>query len=327
MTERPGTPAPDISVVTPVYRSGNCIPVLLERLTAVLYGLNRPYEVILVDDGSPDDTWEITRRAISAYPNVMAIQLMRNGGQAFATLCGLSHARGRIVITMDDDLQHPPGEIPRLLAELEGSPEIDCVFGCFQEKRHARYRNLGSRFMSWVMRSAFNLPRDFRSSSFRAMRRTLVRAILTHQTANPSMAVMILGCTSRVRNVMVEHAPRYAGTSHYTLSRQLRPALDGIINVSVAPLRAISYTGVAICGLSLVLIGVFLYKYFTGAIGVPGWTSVVVLLSFFAGIILFSLGVFGEYLVRILREVRGAPPFVERERSGGWVDGEGGPSR
>ena len=175
---------------------------------------------------------------------------MRNRGQAFATLCGLSHARGQFVITMDDDLQHPPGEIPRLLAELEGNRDLDCVFGCFLEKQHAAYRNFGSQVMRWVMQKAFSLPRDFRSSTFRAMRRTLVRAILDHRTANPSLAVLIFSSTSRIKSIAVEHAPRYAGKSNYTLAKQFRLALDGICNVSMFPLRAISLAGMAVCGLS-----------------------------------------------------------------------------
>ena len=320
MTEPSLSLGPDISVVIPLYRSGNCISALLEQLTAVLNDLKRSYEVILVDDGSPDDTWEIVRGAIPAYPQVTAIQLMRNRGQAFATLCGLSHARGQIVITMDDDLQHPPGEVPRLLAELEGNRDLDCVFGCFLEKRHAAYRNFGSQVMRRVMQKAFNLPRDFRSSTFRVMRRTLVRAVLDHRTANPALAALIFDSTSRFKSVVVEHAPRYAGKSNYTLAKQIRLALDGICNVSVFPLRAIFVAGMAACGLSVVLIGKFLYEYSTGAAGAAEWTTVVALLSFFAGLILLSLGIFGEYLVRILREVRGAPPYVERERIRG---GEG----
>ena len=224
---------------------------------------------------------------------------------------------GQTVLTMDDDLQHSPREIPKLLAELEGNRDLDCVFGCFTEKQHAAYRNLGSLVMGWVMRKAFQLPRNFRSSTFRVMRRTLVRAILDHRTANPAVAVLIFNSTSRFKSITVEHAPRYAGKSNYTLAKQIRLALDGICNVTMFPLRAISMAGMAICGLSVVLIGKFLFEYATGTIGVAGWTSTVVLLSFFSGIILLSLGVFGEYMVRILREVRGAPLYVERECIGG----------
>jgi dolichol-phosphate mannosyltransferase/undecaprenyl-phosphate 4-deoxy-4-formamido-L-arabinose transferase len=312
----------DISVVIPVYRSGECLPELLRQLCGELDGMRRSYEIILVDDGSPDGTWQVIRELAEGYRCVRAVQLMRNRGQVFATLCGLSHARGKIVVTMDDDLQHPPGEIPKLLAALEGNRELDCVFGCFPEKRHVAYRNFASRIMARVIQKAFHLPRNFRSSSLRAMRRTLVGAILGHRTANPSLAVLIFNSTSHVGSIALEHAPRYAGKSNYTLGKQIRLALDGICNVSVFPLRAISVAGMVVCGMSAVLIGIVLYKYLSGAIGVPGWTTVVVLLSFFDGMILLSLGIFGEYLVRVLREVRGTPPYVERDRAGCWWDAD-----
>jgi len=303
----------DISVVIPVYRSGECLPELLRQLCGELDGMHRLYEIILVDDGSTDDTWKVVRGLVERHRCLRAVQLLGNRGQALATLCGLSHARGQIIVTMDDDLQHPPGEIAKLLAELESNQDLDCVFGFFPEKQHAVYRNFGSRIMGWVMEKTFHLPRNFRSSSFRAMRRTLVRAILDHRTANPLLAALIFSSTSRVKSIAVDHAPRLAGNSHYTIARQVRLALDGICSVSTFPLRAISFAGMAICGLSAVMIAIVLFKYVTGAIDVPGWTTVVVLLSFFAGMILISLGVCGEYLVRILHEVRGAPQYVERE--------------
>jgi len=141
----------DISVVIPVYRSGECLPELLRQLCQELDGTGRSYEVILVDDGSPDGTWEVVRELVTRRCCLRAVQLMGNRGQAMATLCGLSHTRGRIVVTKDDDLQHRPAEIPNLLAELEGNRDLDCVFGFFPEKHHVAYRNLGSRLIGWVM--------------------------------------------------------------------------------------------------------------------------------------------------------------------------------
>jgi dolichol-phosphate mannosyltransferase/undecaprenyl-phosphate 4-deoxy-4-formamido-L-arabinose transferase len=304
----------DLSVVIPLYRSGDCFAALMQQLTAALDDLKRSYEIILVDDGSPDDTWQVVRRTLPNYPKATAIQLMRNRGQAFATLCGLSHARGRIVVTMDDDLQHRPTEIRKLLAELEGDSGLDCVFGCFAEKKHATYRNFGSLVVGWLLRKTFNLPADLRSSTFRAMRWNLVRAVLEHRTANPAMAVLIFNSTSHVKSIAVEHAQRYAGQSNYTLSKQFRLALDSICNITIFPLRAISITGMGACVVSFLLAFAYLYKYLTGAIGVPGWTTVVILQCLFAGITLLALGIFGEYMVRILREVRGTPRYVEREQ-------------
>ncbi len=308
------TDAVDISVVIPVYNSSACLRELLRQLTQQLEEMGRPYEVILVDDASPDDSWQVIRELAPQYPKVMAIQLMQNRGQATAILCGLKPARGGIVVTMDDDLQQPPDQLPKLLDALESDAEIDCVFGYFEQKQHAAYRNLASRAIQWVNARAFNLPRDLRASSFLAMRNRLADAILQHRTQNPAIGALVYGCTKRILSVPVQHKERYAGSSNYTLAKQFRLALDVICNVSMLPLRAVSFLGMGTCVFSAILVAVFLYNYFSGQIGVAGWTTVVILISFFSGIILLSLGVIGEYMVRILREVRGAPRYVERER-------------
>jgi polyisoprenyl-phosphate glycosyltransferase len=305
--------APEISVVIPVYRSRDCLPELLRQLTAELDQLSKPFEIILVDDASPDDSWHVIRQLASEYPFVKAIQLMRNAGQAFATLCGLAHSRGEVVVTMDDDLQHQPDQLPKLLSVLDNDSEVDCVLGYFAEKKHARYRNLGSRAIRWVNARAFGLPSNIRSSSFRAIRRPVVRAILGHHTQNPAIAALLYQSTHRIRSLPIEHAARYSGESNYTLAKQFRLALDNICNVSMLPLRAVTVLGLAACAFSVLLVIKFLVQYLLGSIGVAGWTTVVILMSFFSGAILLSLGIVGEYLVRILREVRSGPPYIERE--------------
>ncbi len=303
----------DISIVIPVYNSSDCLPELLRQLTGQLEAMGRPYEVILVDDASPDDSWRVIKELAPHYPKVSAVRLMRNRGQAFATLCGLEHACGRIVLTMDDDLQQSPDQLPKLLDPLESDSELDCVFGYFEEKKHAAYRNLGSRAIRWINARAFGLPRDVRVSSFLAMRRRLADSILQHRTLNPAITALLFSSTRRIASVPIQHNERYAGASNYTLAKQFRLALDVICNVSMLPLRAVSLLGMGICVFSAILVAVFLYRYFTGQIGVAGWTTVVILISFFSGTILLSLGVIGEYVVRILREVRGAPRFNVRE--------------
>ena len=223
---------------------------------------------------------------------------------------------------MDDDLQHLPREIPRLLGELESNLKIDCVFGCFREKNHAAYRNFGSRILLWILRGSFGLPPGFRSSTFRVMRRQLVKAVLQHSTANPSLAVLIFSNTARVKCVDIEHAPRFAGKIELHARQTGSSVLDAILNISVLPLHAISYVGFASCSFSVLLVADVLYKYLTGNIGVAGWTTLVILTSLFAGVILLSLGVFGEYLVPDLARGRGVPPYIERERVGGWDTNE-----
>jgi len=214
---------------------------------------------------------------------------------------------------MDDDLQQRPDQLPKLLRALQAEPELDCVFGYFEEKKHAAYRNLGSRAICWLNARAFALPRGARTSSFVAMRRRLAKAVLQHRTVNPAIGVLVFRCTRKIASVPVEHGERFAGESNYTLSKQFRVAMDIICNVTMLPLRAISLIGMGSCLFSAMLVAVFLYRYFAGEIAVAGWTTVVILISFFSGSILLSLGMIGEYLVRILREVRGAPGYLIRE--------------
>jgi len=304
----------ELSVVIPVYNSSDSLPHLLEQLTRQLEELGRRYEVILVDDDSADRSWEVIKELAPEHPHLLAVRLMRNSGQAGATLCGLARARGEIVVTMDDDLQHPPDQLPKLLRTLETQPQIDCVFGCFAKKRHAAYRNLGSRILHWVNARAFGFPKDLRPSSFRAMRRSLALAILQHRSASPVILALVCRSTRRISSVRVDHAQRRAGKSNYSLSKQIRLALDDICNVSMLPLRVVSAVGAATCLLGVLLVAVVLLRYALGQITVPGWTTVVILVSFFSGIILLSLGIIGEYLARVLREVQGAAGELERER-------------
>lgn len=313
----------DISVVVPVYKSSACLEELLKRLTAQLESMGKSHEILLVEDCSPDNSWEVIERLAPHYPNLQAFHLMRNSGQARATLCGLAHARGEIVFTMDDDLQHRPDQMPRLIEALERDPALDCVFGVFLEKKHAWYRNLGSRLLRWMNHRAYYLPAGTRTSSFRALRRSLVQVMIQYQTRTPTILAVILESTRRVDSVEVEHADRFAGQSNYTLGRQFLLAFDNICNVSMLPLRLVTFMGVVFCLLSLVMVLVVLIQKLTGNITVAGWTTVVILISFFSGVILLSLGIMGEYLSRIIREVRGSPPCLIREqRTGGHTSPE-----
>lgn len=305
-----------LSVVIPVYNSAGCLPELLRQLTVVLDGLGKPYEIILVEDGSPDASWTVIESLASKYPRVGAARLMRNYGQFQATLFGLSLARGDIVLTMDDDVQQPPDQIPLLLAALEEHPDMDAAIGCYREKQHRWYRNWGSALIRALNRRAFGLPKSLCSSSFRALRRPVADALTRWRTRNPAMAAMIYQTTRRIVNVPVRHAPRLAGTTNYSFYKQMRMALDYICNISLLPLHAVSVIGFGFCVFSVAFVIRTLYRYYARHIDVEGWTSLIVMVSLSAGLILLALGIIGEYIVRILREVQGAPRCQERERAG-----------
>ena len=310
---QPGPPG--VSVVVPVYNGSRSLPELVRQLAEVLAATDGGFEVVLVDDCSPDESWRVIRELCGQYPQLRGFQLMHNEGQATATLCGLARARGRIVVTMDDDLQHRPDQLPRLLETLDAHPELDAVLGHFEEKRHAWYRNVGSALVRRINAAAFHLPPGMRKTgSFRALRRPVVDAIVRQRSMNPSIAVLLFGTTTRVASIPIEHGLRHAGRSNYSFAKQLRLALDNICTATVMPLRVVSAIGLATCLLSLGLVVFYLVRYLMGAIGVAGWATVVLLQTFFSGVILLSLGIFGEYMVRVLREVRQRPMYVVRER-------------
>jgi len=307
---------PDLSVVVPVFNSQGCLPELLLRLDRELAALGLRHETILVDDDSTDGSWQVARAEVESRPHCRAVRLMRNVGQVSATLCGLAEARGEIVVTLDDDLQQPPDQIARLVAALEADPELDAVFGYFAEKRHRGYRNLASRAVSRLQALAAGLPSGLRTSSFRALRRPLAEAVTRAAGRAPSLNGLICASTRRVRSVEVRHDDRFAGRSNYTLRRQLRLAFDVFTSTSTLPLRFVSALGLVVCALSLIYGALVLVWYMTRHIGVHGWTTLVLLGAFSAGAVLLALGIFGEYLTRILLEVRAAPRHVERERIG-----------
>jgi polyisoprenyl-phosphate glycosyltransferase len=305
-----------LSVVIPVFNSARCLPELLLRLTAVLSETGFSHEIVLVDDGSRDESWRVICEQSRVYPSVKAIRLMRNCGQANATLCGLESATGAFVATMDDDLQHPPDQLPVLFAALRDHPEVDCVLGYFETKKHSWYRNAGSRLIQYINARAFGLPPGIRTSSFRVMRRATAAALVAHRTVNASIMALLFDSTHRLLSIPVCHAARFEGTSNYSLARQLRLAFDNLCNVTMLPLRMVSALGFIICSLSMVFVFSVLWRYFFHRIGVPGWATLSIITAFTAGVILLALGVMGEYMVRVLREVRGFPRYVERERVG-----------
>jgi dolichol-phosphate mannosyltransferase/undecaprenyl-phosphate 4-deoxy-4-formamido-L-arabinose transferase len=330
-----GAPRPDVgtqlaggvaySVVIPVYRSEPMLPELHRRLSDVLRARGESYEIVFVDDASPDGSWRVIGELAAADPHVRGIQLMHNAGQPRATLCGLAEARGRVVATMDDDLQQFPEDLPLLLDALASGSGLDAVIGAYGEKQHRGYRNFGSRVMYRVHRRAFGLPEGMRTSSFRAMRAGVARAVVSHATFNPVLSALVFSSTSRVANVPVRHAPRAHGRSGYSIGRQVSLAFDAICSHTMLPLRAMSAMGALSCALAFVYALIVVERYLTGRIGVPGWTTVVLLLLVFMGLTMLGLGIIGEYLVRIIREVSGAPRFIIRERTGGATAGTAAP--
>ncbi|HEY3521312.1 MAG TPA: glycosyltransferase family 2 protein [Rhodanobacteraceae bacterium] len=306
--------APEISIVVPCYGGAQALPELLSRLDKALDAIGVASEIILVDDCSPDGLALAVQRELPAYPRLRYIELMFNTGQFRALMCGLATARGRHVVTMDDDLQHPPEEIAKLYEHLRDHPELDAVFGAYERKQHSGGRNLGSWLVRMVNTWIFHKPPGLVMSSFRCLRRELVDALLANHTRYPVIGPLILSSTRRIDNVIVRHDPRKHGQSNYSLVRLVRTTLDNILSFSSLPLQIISIAGVCISFLSFAIGGAYAIAHVIRGGGVPGWTSLFLAVNFYAGLGLLSVGIAGEYLVRIIGESRGQPLYVVRRR-------------
>lgn len=304
--------APVYSIVIPVYNSARILPELHRRLTAVMQALGMPYEVVYVEDCGQDNAWEVLQQLADGDPGVTVIQLMRNSGQSNATLCGLAHARGQIIITMDDDLQHPPEEIPALIQALR--PEVDVVMGTPREKQHNWFRRLGSRIMHDINCYLLGKDRNLRFTSFRLMRRAVVDGLIELRTLSPALGPMINSVTHRIVNTTVHHAPRQEGRSGYTFRRLFAQTMSNLIGYSMLPLRLLALIGGVGIVLSIVFAAVLLIRYLMGGITVPGWTSIALLLVMISGFNFFAFAILGEYVLRILQRVNATPQYFVRSR-------------
>jgi dolichol-phosphate mannosyltransferase/undecaprenyl-phosphate 4-deoxy-4-formamido-L-arabinose transferase len=274
--------------------------------------MGEPYEIIFVDDCGPDHSWSVLQELAARDSAVTSIQLMHNSGQSNATLCGIGHAAGAIVITMDDDLQHPPEEIPRLIAALRA--DVDVVMGVPKEKKHHWFRRLGSDTMHRIICHLLGKDQDLRFSSFRVMRRPVVDGLLTLRTLSPALGPMIYSVTARIVNTTVEHAPRTEGRSGYTFSRLLSQSMSNLIGYSMLPLRLLAVVGCIGIFFSIAFALVLLASYLMGGITVPGWTTLALLLVLLSGFNFFAFAILGEYVLRILQRVNATPQYLIRAR-------------
>lgn len=301
-----------LSIVVPTYGGRNSLEPLLDRLRAVLEARGMSYEVIIVNDASPDDTWEVLTALSKSHPELHAIDLLRNHGQPMATICGLFHAQGDLVATMDDDLQHPPEELPKLLDALDEHPDWDAVVGRWSRDESA-WRNFGSWVHQLFDRIAHGTSKDFRHSGFRVMRGSSARALVEHQTRTPAVGPLLNQVAQRVYNVDVEHHQRPYGRSGFRTGEGVHRVLSNFLHGTALPLRLLSRFGL-LCSLLAAALGVyFLARWWLGYQTPPGWASTFLAIVFFGGATLFGVGILGEYTHLVLREVRQPPRWSIRD--------------
>lgn len=305
------------SVVIPCYRSAGWLQDLVGRVEQAMASIGSSFEILLVNDASPDATWQVIEDLARSRRSIRGFDLLCNTGQFRATLCGLEHARGRIVVTLDDDLQNLPEDIPKLVAALEADPNLDCVMAAYAQGKHGTWlRDAGTRIAARIRRALHGSSADLKVSAFRAMRRPLVRALCESRTRRPILASLILELSDRVGNVDVEFAKRHQGESGYTIASLLSMLRDEVIAGSTLPLRAVATTGILVAAGSLLLGLSYLVRYWSRGISVPGFTTLTILIIFFGGMTLLSIGVLGEYVARILHEVSGPARYRIRRETG-----------
>jgi undecaprenyl-phosphate 4-deoxy-4-formamido-L-arabinose transferase len=302
-----------VSVVIPVYRSAENLPVLVDRLEPALRDLGCPFEVILVDDGSPDQSWNVICDLAASRDWLRGIELKRNYGQHNALLCGIREAKNEVVVTMDDDLQNPPKEIHKLLDRLDA--DTDVVYGSPDREQHGLFRDLASRITKLVLENAMGAETASRISAFRAFRTEVRDAFGPNHSPFVNIDVLLTWGSTRFASVTVRHDERAAGASNYTLRMLLVHALNMLTGFSVMPLQIASLTGFGFTLFGVLVLVYVVGRYLIQGTTVAGFPFLASVIAIFSGAQLFALGILGEYLARMHFRTMGRPPFAVRSKT------------
>jgi glycosyltransferase involved in cell wall biosynthesis len=300
---------PALSVVIPVYNGAESIGELCDALERL--EIAGGHEIVLVNDGSPDNSLAVCRDIVSrSRIPITLVDLARNYGEHNAVMAGLRHTSGAHVITMDDDLQNPPDEVTRLLAHAQATGK-DVVYTYYDEKHHARWRNLGSRFTNWVAGYVLDKPKDLYLSTFRCMSAFVVGEVTKYEGPFPYVDGLLLQVTQNIGSLLVTHLPRAVGRSNYTMRRLIRLWMSMFVNFSVMPLRISTLTGFALSafgvlgGLGTIIEALFFEPP-------AGWASLMAAVLLLSGVQLVILGIVGEYLGRLYLTANKKPQSVIR---------------
>ena len=302
-----------ISVVIPCYKSRQTLPELARLLVPVLEATVEHHEVILVVDGSPDDTWDVARALATKFPTVEAIRLSRNFGQHNAILAGVRAARFDTIVTMDDDLQHRPEEVPKLVAALR--PDLDLVYGVAAEEEHGFLRSFASRNVKAAMALGLGIKNARSISAFRIFRTYLRDGFVGLDGPHASVDVALSWTTTRTDTTLVHMDQRAEGRSNYSFRLLMRHTINTLLGYSTLPLRLVGYLGFAFGILGTLLLAQVLWTFFVGTTTVQGFTTLASMVAIFSGAQMVALGVVGEYIARIHSENMGRPTYVIRERT------------
>lgn len=303
-----------ISFVIPCYRSQATLPSVIREIQETMEGLRQyTYEVVLVNDCSPDDTFETIRELCRENANMTGINLAKNFGQHSALMAGFHQIKGDIVVCLDDDGQTPAGEVGKLLEGIEKGADV--VYAKYAHKHHSGFRNWGSHVNELMTRVMLGKPKDLYVSSYFAARRFVVDEMIKYEYPYPYVIGLVLRTTKNIVNVEVNHRDRLEGTSGYTLGKLLNLWFNGFTAFSVKPLRIATVTGAG-CALLGFAYGIYtiIKKIFINPPGlVTGFSALMSVLVFMGGMLMLMLGLVGEYMGRMYISMNRSPQYVVRE--------------
>lgn len=305
----------NISVVIPTFNSAATLPALVEALEPVLADVASAYEIIFVVDGCRDNTWQVVSELSGRHATIRGLNMMRNYGQHNALLCGIRAARYEVVITLDDDLQNPPAEIPKLVARLNEG--YDVVYGTPAKQQHGLWRNMASQVTKLVLQSGMGADTARNISAFRIFRTQVREAFANYNSPFVCLDVLLTWGTSRFSAVHVRHDLRAAGTSNYTFRKLVTHAINMLTGFSVMPLQLASMNGFLFMILGMVALAYVLIPNLVSGVAVPGFPFLASIIIIFSGAQLFALGIIGEYLARMYARSMDRPAYLVKEQTAG----------
>lgn len=296
-----------VSFIIPCYRSENTLPDVVDRIQRI----RRPddeFEVILVNDCSPDNTFQTIKQLCAKWTNVTGINLAKNFGQHSALMAGFHYVSGEYIVCLDDDGQTPPEEVYRLLDTLD--EDTDVVYAEYEQKKHSAFRNFGSKINSKMAEYLIGKPKNLFVSSYFAVKRYVVDEMKRYNNPYPYVIGLVLRTTKKIKNVKVDHHEREAGQSGYTLKKLIQLWMNGFTAFSVKPLRIATALGILFAFLGFAYAVYTVINKFVNPNVPVGWSSMMAAFMFIGGCILFMLGMIGEYIGRIYISLNNSPQYV-----------------
>lgn len=302
----------EISVVIPVYKSEKCIPELTKQISDALKDFS--WELILVNDCSPDNSWTEIKKVAAENNNITGINLRKNGGQDLAILAGLNHAKGKWIVIMDDDLQHSPYDIPKLYAQAQKG--FDVVYADFKQKKQKLWKNLGSWLNGKVSEITLGKPKGIYLSPFKIISSSVVKEMCKLNNLFPYIDGLIFQVTKNITQINIEHHKREYGKSNFTLVKSMQVFFRMMFGFSTFPLNFATYIGFFSSTMGFVLAIYFLVKFLLGLEPLTGWTSLIMVILILGGLILLALGIIGKYIGQMYLTINNSPKYIIKETVG-----------